>query len=104
MLSATGQIPAGVPKSSVISLTLFNVYVNNIEHCFTRSKTPETCKYADDCTSYHLVPKGSSCSMQDAISDMDSRRKTTKWNLIVKGLRICGYPLKNHVHLHPSYV
>ena len=47
------------------------MYVNDIEDCIPHRKTSETCKYADDCTRYQLVPKVSSCSMQDAICDME---------------------------------
>lgn len=49
VLSRIGTVPAGVPQGGVISPTLFNVYISDIQD-YIHSEIPITmCKYADDC-------------------------------------------------------
>ena len=62
---------AGVPQGDVISPTLFNVHVNDIEDCILRGTPVSTCKYADDCTLYELVFKDSVSQMQDAVTYLE---------------------------------
>ena len=57
VLSRHGEVIAGVPQGGVISPTLFNVHVNDIEDCIPRGIPVSTCKNADDCTLYDLVFK-----------------------------------------------
>ena len=64
VLSRHGEVIAGVPQGGVISLTLFNMHVNDIEDCIPRGIPISTCKYADDCTQYELVFKDSVSQMQ----------------------------------------
>jgi retron-type reverse transcriptase len=49
-LSSTKSCPAGVPQGSVISLSLFNVRVNDFENSVPDHLSINSCKYADDCT------------------------------------------------------
>ena len=71
VLSRHGEVIAGVPQGDVISPTLFNVHVNDIEDCIPRGIPVSTCKYADDCTLYELVFKDSVSQMQDAVTHLE---------------------------------
>ena len=71
VLSRHGEVIAGVPQGGVISPTLFNVHVNDIEDCIPRGIPVSTCKYADDCTLYELVFKDSVSQMQDAVTYLE---------------------------------
>ena len=53
VLSSIGLVIAGVPQGDVISPTLFNVMVNDIEDCVPPGLDATTCKYADVCTETH---------------------------------------------------
>ena len=55
VVSSSGEVIAGVPQSRVISPTLFNVFVNDIDDCCPPGVLIGTCKYADDCTSLQVV-------------------------------------------------
>ena len=70
VLSRHGEVIAGVPQGGVISPTLFNVHVNDIEDCIPGGIPVSTCKYADDCTQYELVFKDSVSQMQDACDSL----------------------------------
>ena len=45
VFSNTGSVIAGEPQGGVISPTMFNVHVNDIEDCITRGMLVPTCKY-----------------------------------------------------------
>ena len=59
VVSSSGEVIAGVPQGRVISPTLFNVFVNDIDDCCPPGVSISTCKYADDCTQYEVMPTGS---------------------------------------------
>ena len=48
VLSRHGEVIAGVPQGGVISPTVFNVHVNDIEDCIPRGIPVSTCKYVDE--------------------------------------------------------
>ena len=52
VLSRVETVPAGVPQGAVISPTLFNIYINDMEDCIPNELPTTTCKYADDCSQY----------------------------------------------------
>jgi hypothetical protein len=61
-LSSVKPCPAGVPQGSVISLTLFNIHVYDLETSIPEQLSINTCKYADDYTQDEVVTQGS-CSI-----------------------------------------
>ena len=84
VLSRHGEVIAGVPQGGVISPTLFNVHVNDIEDCIPRGIPVSTCKYADDCTLYELVFKDSVSQMQDAVTHLERWAVQNKLELNAK--------------------
>ena len=71
VLSRHGEVIAGVAQDGVISPTLFNVHVNDLEYCIPKGIPVSTCKYADDCTLYELVFKDPVSQMQDAVTHLE---------------------------------
>jgi hypothetical protein len=61
-------VPAGVPHRTVISPTLFNIYINDMEDCFPNELPTTMCKYADDCSQYELVSRGANSKMQEVVN------------------------------------
>ena len=54
ILSSIQSCPSGVLQGSVISPTLFNVHINDLEDAVPNHVNIDTCKYADDCTQYQI--------------------------------------------------
>ena len=71
-LSSIKPCPAGVPQGSVISPTLFNVHVNDLENSVPDQLLINTCKYADDCTQDEVVAQGTTSHMQEALEAMQT--------------------------------
>ena len=46
---------AGVPQGSVISPTMFNVHINDLEDSIPGHLNVSSCKYADDCTQCNII-------------------------------------------------
>ena len=97
VLSRHGEVIAGVPQGGVISPTLFNVHVNDIEDCIPWGIPVSTCKYADDCTLYELVFKDSVSQMQDAVTHLERWAVQNKMELNAKKTKICGSPSRSPV-------
>ena len=70
ILSTVSSCSAGVLQGSVISPTLFNVYVNDIEDSIPNSLAVGTYKYADDCTLDESVKEGDVSNMQEVLNCM----------------------------------
>ena len=80
ILSSVKPCPAGVPQGSVISSTLFNVHVNDLEASIPEQLSINTCKYADDCTQDEVVTQRSCSHMQvvlEALEQWSTRNKMT---------------------------
>jgi len=84
VLSRHSEVIAGVPQGGVISPTLFNVHVYDIEDCIPRGIPVSTCKYTDDCTLYKLVLKDSVSQMQDAVTHLERWAGQNKMELNAK--------------------
>ena len=66
--SSTVLCRAGVPQGSVISPTLFNVHINDLENSLPAHIEVSSCKYADDCTQYDIVQKDGNSNIQEALN------------------------------------
>ena len=63
---------------SVISPTLFNVHINDLEDAVPNHVNIDTCKYADDCTQYQIVERGTCSTMQEAVDGLSGWADTNK--------------------------
>ena len=64
-LSSIACCPAGVPQGSVLSPTLFNIHIDDLDACVPEELKGSTHKYADDCTQSECIMKGKCTSMQE---------------------------------------
>ena len=65
--SRSEPCPAGVPQGSVISPTLFNVHINDLDDSVPGHLEIRSCKYADDCTQYDFVQEDGKSGLQEAL-------------------------------------
>ena len=84
VVSSSGEVIAGVPQSGVISPTLFNVFVNDIDDCCPHGVSISTCKYADDCTQHELVPTGSDSHTQVKMGNLEAWAVRNKMEINAK--------------------
>ncbi|KXJ08826.1 putative RNA-directed DNA polymerase from transposon X-element [Exaiptasia diaphana] len=82
--SRIGHVVAGVPQGGVLSPTLFNVHINDIEVGIQGDSQITTCKYADDCTMYQLVPVDTETHMHHAMHHLESWATENKMELNAK--------------------
>ena len=82
-ISKPAQVVAGVPQDGVISLTLFNIFINDTEETLP-SNAVTRCKYADDCTLYQVVPSDSASCLQDVVYLLESWALRNKMELNAK--------------------
>ena len=71
-LSTKSSCPAGVPQGSVISLLLFNTYIDDIDDAIPANLCDRVrvCKYADDCTFYESISTNDEPSMQVVLNSV----------------------------------
>ena len=81
VVSCSGEVIVGVPQGGVISRTLFNVFIDD---CYPPGVSINTCKYADDCTQYELVPTGSESHMHDVMVKMEAWAERNKMEINAK--------------------
>jgi hypothetical protein len=81
ILSSIQPCPFGVSQGSVISPTLFNVHINDLEDTVPNLVNINTCKYADDCTQYQIVERGMCSSLQEAVDGLNGWANANKMAL-----------------------
>ena len=80
-ISSVSSCPAGVPQGSVISPTVFNVHINDIEDSIHKSIEADAHKYADDCTLDESVKEGNVSHMQEVLNSMQKWADANKMAL-----------------------
>ena len=60
------------------------MFINNIDDCCPRGVSINTCKYADDCTQYELVPDGSDSHMQEVMDKLEAWADRNKMEINAK--------------------
>ena len=100
VVSCSGEVIAGVPQGGVISPTLFNVFINDIDDCYPPGVSINTCKYADDCTQYELVPTGSESHMHDVMVKMEAWAERNKMEINAKKTKEMWICFKKSQQIH----
>ena len=103
MLSKTGHVIAGVPQGGVLSPTLFNVHINDIEEVIQGDPRITTCKYADDCTKYQVVPINTESHMQDVMHHLETWAVANKMELNAKKTKEMWISFKKSSDPHHLY-
>ena len=102
-LSSVMPCPAGVPKGSVISPTLSNVHINDLEDSVPDSLVVDTCKYADDCTQGESVQLGATSHMQEVLDAMHTWADKNKIILNSKKTKDMWIYFGNRIAEPPPY-
>ena len=66
-LSSIAFCPAGVPQGLVLSPTLFNIHIDDLDACVPEELEVSTHKYADDCTQSECIMNGKCSNMQEVL-------------------------------------
>ena len=71
-VSTIRPCPAGVPQGCVISSLLFNIHIDDVEDATTNELRDQVhvCKYADDCTVFMKIQRGSESKMQAVLDSL----------------------------------
>ena len=71
-LSTKSLCPAVVPQGSVISLLLFNIFIDDIDDAIPANLRDRVrvCKYADDCTFYESISTDDQSPMQVVLNSI----------------------------------
>ena len=91
-MSSIASFPAGVPQGSVLSPTLFNIQIDDLDACVPEKLEISTHKYADDCTQSECIMKGECSNMQEVLDSVQNWSNVNKMKLNVmktKDMWIC---------------
>ena len=82
-VSTIRPCPAGVPQGCVISPLLFNIHINDIKDAIPNELRDQVhvCKYADDCTVFMKIQKGSESKMQAVLDSLQRWADTNNMSL-----------------------
>ena len=83
-LSSIADCPAGVPQELVLSPTLFNIHIDDLDACVPEKLEISTYKYADDCTQSERIMKGECSNMQEVLDSVQNWSDTNKMKLTAK--------------------
>ncbi len=83
-LSSIESCPAGVPQGSVLSPTLFNIHIDDLDASVPEDLEVSTYKYADDCTQSECIVKGERSNMQKILDSVQNWSGTNKMKLNAK--------------------
>ena len=77
-LSSIASCPAEVPQGSVLSQTLFNIHIHDLDACVPEELEGSTHKYADDCTQSDCIMTGECSNMQEVLDSVQNWSNTNK--------------------------
>ena len=83
-LSSIESCPAGVPQGSVLSPTLFNIHIDDLDASVPEGLEVSTYKYADDCTQSECIMKGERSNMQKILDSVQNWSDINKMKLNAK--------------------
>ena len=83
-LSSIACCPTGVPQGSVISPTLFNIHIDDLDAYVPEELEVSTHKYADDCTQSECIMKRKCSNMQKVLDSVQNWSNTNKMKLNAK--------------------
>ena len=83
-LSSIAFCPAGVPQGSVLSPTLFNIHIDDLDASVPEELEVGIHKYADDCTQSECIMKAKCSNMQEVLDSVQNWSNTNKMKLNAK--------------------
>jgi hypothetical protein len=101
-LSSIRLCPSRVPQGSVVSPTLFNVHVDDLEDCIPNYLDINTHKYTDDCTQDEVISYGSTSNMQEVFDAMNDWVVRNKMKLNAKKTKDMWIRFKDAIPEPPS--
>ena len=83
-LSSIASCPAGIPQGSVLSPTLFNIHIDDLDAYVPEELEVSTHIYADDCTQSECIMKGDCSNMQEVLDSVQNWSDTNKMKVNAK--------------------
>ena len=86
-LFSIASCPAGVSQGSVIALTLFNTYIDDLEDTLPEQLKVSTEKYADDCTQHQVASAASGSNLQQSINEVNNWATLNRMTINAKKIK-----------------